>query len=83
MRVTTQSIVDKDDNIWCGTEAGGLAKFDGKTWEVYQASNSGITENWISSLAFDNEGRLWIGTLGGGLICKEGRSWSFYNMSNS
>ncbi len=33
-------VTDVSGNIWIGTSAGGLAKFDGTNWTVYNSSNS-------------------------------------------
>ena len=54
--------VDKDDNLWLSTCAGGLIKFDGKNnWTIYNTSNSGIafdSQNLVAIDTFDNK---WIG----------------------
>ena len=59
----------------------GLAKFDDTNWTVYNNSNSGLPDNFVSSLAIDGSGNKWIGTggwtffgnYGGGLaVYKEG-----------
>jgi ligand-binding sensor domain-containing protein len=52
-----------DWNIW----GGGLAKFDGSSWTVYNSSNSGLPSNSVYAIAIDGEGNKWIGTWGGGL----------------
>ena len=32
--------IDSSGNKWIGTNGGGLAKFDGKKWKVFNTSNS-------------------------------------------
>ena len=60
-------------NKWIGTALGGLAKFDGVNWRVYNRLNSGLPHNWVSAIAIDRQGNKWIGTLGGGLaVYREG-----------
>jgi ligand-binding sensor domain-containing protein len=65
--------IDGWKNVWIGTAAdpfdptgknpiGGLAKFDGTNWTLYNTFNSDINQNWIMSLAVDNNNRIWIGT---------------------
>ncbi|KPK33846.1 MAG: hypothetical protein AMJ65_19130, partial [Phycisphaerae bacterium SG8_4] len=61
---------------------GGLAKFDGENWTVYNTSNSGLPFNFIAALAFDDQGNLWIGT-GGGLAQFDGENWTVYKSYNS
>jgi ligand-binding sensor domain-containing protein len=34
--------IDGQGNKWIGTNGGGLAKFDGVNWTVYNTSNSGV-----------------------------------------
>ncbi len=41
---------------------GGLAKFDGVNWTVYNTSNSGLPDNWVYAIAIDGQGNKWIGT---------------------
>ncbi len=58
---------DNDGMLWVGTEVGGLARFDGKTWKRFTVKNSGLPLNHISALTIDQRGQLWIGTAGGGM----------------
>jgi ligand-binding sensor domain-containing protein len=69
------------NNIWIGTLGGGLAKFDGTNWTVYDTSNSMLSDNGVLALAVDGN-NIWIGT-GGGLGMFDGTNWTEYNESNS
>ena len=40
-------------NKWIGTLEGGLAKFDGANWTVYNRSNSGMPSDYIHKIAID------------------------------
>jgi ligand-binding sensor domain-containing protein len=62
---------------------GGLAKFDGVNWTVYNTSNSGLPYNYVFAIAIDGQGNKWIGTNGGGLAKFDGVNWTVYNTSNS
>jgi ligand-binding sensor domain-containing protein len=64
-------------------QGGGLAKFDGINWTVYNTSNSGLPDNYVYAIAIDGQGNKWIGTLGGGLAKFDGVNWTVYNTSNS
>jgi len=70
--------IDAQGNKWIGT-LGGLAKFDGSSWTVYNTSN-GLPNDWVLAIAIDG-GNKWIGT-GGGLAKFDGSSWTVYNTSN-
>lgn len=73
---------DSFGNVWIGTAGGGLARFDGTTWVVFNKANSRLPNNRVSSLAIDRSGNAWIGT-SGGLARYDGTTWTVYDMTNS
>lgn len=46
--------------LWLGTQGGGLAKFDGERFEVYNESN-GLSSNYINALLTSGD-TIYIGT---------------------
>lgn len=67
--LSISSIVqDKNGFLWIGTQ-GGLARFDGKAFEVYRNDpfdETGLMHNLIQTLYYDsNSHSLWIGTYQG------------------
>jgi hypothetical protein len=75
--------IDGQGNKWIGTwRGGGLVKFDGVNWTVYNTSNSGLPYNWVNAIAIDGQGNKWIGT-GWGLAKFDGVNWTVYKTSNS
>jgi signal transduction histidine kinase/ligand-binding sensor domain-containing protein len=55
----------RDGYIWLATE-GGLVRFDGLRFRVYDAQNTpALRSNTVRSLLEDREGALWIGTADG------------------
>ncbi|MFW6020189.1 MAG: T9SS type A sorting domain-containing protein [Bacteroidales bacterium] len=72
-----------EGNKWIGTWGGGVAKFDGTNWTVYNKSNSGLPDNKVAEIAIDGEGNKWLGTRDQGLVKFDGTNWTIYNESNS
>src|SRR5436190_35430 len=63
----TAILQTRDGYLWVGT-FGGLARFDGLKFTVFDTGNSpGLKSNRIIALFEDHTGVLWIGTEQGGL----------------
>lgn len=63
---------DHKNNIFIGTDGGGLNIFNTKTRELKyekhrQNDPSSISANAIYSIHLDNDGRIWMGTYSGGV----------------
>lgn len=77
MNMITLSIMEDDDkNIWLGTYGGGLFKYDGKSFVLYNAAQ-GLKSNSIRSIVKDKTGNIWFAT-DGGLCYYNGTSFKFY-----
>src|SRR4030088_260693 len=64
IQVITQT---SDGYLWIGT-SGGLVRFDGVRFVVFDRSNTpALGDDSILSLCPARDGSLWIGTEGGGL----------------
>lgn len=59
--------------IWVGTNEGGVARFDGQTFETFNKS-TGLSDNVVRSLYEDSKGNIWIGT-DNGLTLYDGYSF--------
>lgn len=66
------------------TSGGGLTRFDGKSWQSYNISNSKIPSNSILDIVVDKNDDLWLATYGRVGITKfDGTDWESYNTENS
>lgn len=72
---------DENGNVWMGTHRGGLVKFDGENWTVYDKYNSDLPDDYVYSVAVD-KGGVWAGTMEG-LAYFDGVLWTVYNKDNS
>ena len=71
----------KDGFLWVATE-GGLARFDGLNFKVFQQANEGaFTSDDVCCLAEDARNSLWIGTTDG-LLRDSGGSFTRFGVSN-
>jgi streptogramin lyase len=75
--------MDRQARLWVGTWGDGVSVFDGKNWISYNSSNSGLIDNFITSLLIDKQGIVWIGTINKGIIRFDGVEWKQINTSNS
>lgn len=71
------------NHIWLAVYNGGVAYFNGVTWTIYTAANSGLPENTLWSLAVDKNDNVWIGTENSGLVRFDGINWTTFNVANS
>lgn len=80
---TVQAIAQTPDGyLWIGTK-GGLLRFDGARFVVFDHTNApGLSESSINCLAVSRDGSLWIGTEGGGLVRLRDQVFRTYPMSD-
>jgi len=62
-----------DGTIWAGTWGGGVARFDGKTWQNF-TTKDGLSGNMVYAIARDTKGVLWFGT-DNGVTRYDGKTW--------
>ncbi len=80
---TVQAIAQTPDGyLWIGTK-GGLLRFDGARFVVYDHTNTpGLSESSINCLSVSRDGSLWIGTEGGGLVHYRNQIFRTYPTAN-
>ena len=76
-RSISNHIYDSKGNIWFGTHAGSLMKFDGTSWTTYTEDN-GVIGNSINIIVEDNDGNIWVAT-NEGLNVFDGASWEYFS----
>jgi ligand-binding sensor domain-containing protein len=63
---------DKKGNIWFGTQAMGVCRYDGKSFTWF--TEKGLGGSAVLGLFEDSKGILWCGNNGGGLFKFDGKS---------
>ncbi len=63
---------DKKGNLWFGTQAEGVCRYDGKTLTWFK--EKGLAGPAVLALFEDSKGRLWFGNNGSGLFRYEGET---------
>ena len=56
--------MDKDANLWFGTNGNGVSMYNGKTFITFSSAH-GLIHNYIHTVKQDRVGNLWFGTYGG------------------
>ncbi|MEE8186745.1 MAG: hypothetical protein V3T99_03670 [Nitrososphaerales archaeon] len=77
--------VDKNDNIWIGSDTG-LIGFNRRDFTVFNTSNSPIAEDIVWSISVDQDNVLWLASCRfrqGGLMKFDGNNWTLYTPENS
>jgi hypothetical protein len=74
-------LVDDDGSVWAGTWGGGLAHFNGTTWENFTVAE-GLPANHVFSLHRHNDGRILVGTSNGLAVRENDGSFSLFNTAD-
>ncbi|WP_295799025.1 two-component regulator propeller domain-containing protein [Mucilaginibacter sp.] len=70
---------DLDDNIWLGTNNGGISVLpkNGTKFINYSTANNALPGNNIRAICEDNTGKIYVGTYGNGLLCFDKQQHKF------
>ncbi|GAA4841420.1 two-component regulator propeller domain-containing protein [Algivirga pacifica] len=63
--------MDSKGYLWIGSSEGGVSRFDGHTFDVYDTSN-GLSSNFIQKVTVDALDNVWVQT-SKGLHCLDGQ----------
>jgi len=79
--------IDSKKQLWVGTEAGGLSRFDFKTntfknYLPYSNNIHFLSDNTVSSIVEDKRGIFWIGTWHGGMNSFDPKTEQFNSFAN-
>lgn len=66
---------DSRDYLWIGTDGGGLVKYDGVNYEIFDR-NKGLSGEFITDITEDYKGNLIIATKYGGVFVYDGLHFS-------
>ncbi len=66
--------IEGNRNVWVGTWGGGVAKFDGRQWVVFNESNSSLPSDCVQRVAVSSDGIVMMKTLNG-VVTVEDTNW--------
>lgn len=74
------AILDDGDKLWLGTLGAGLIHYTKATGAkvIYNRANSGIPDDWVSTMVRDSSNRLWIATQRG-VAMFDGTTWAVHD----
>ncbi len=58
--VYTYTYQDRAGNLWVGTYANGVVRFDGRSWTTFPARDKSLLSNKVDMCWQDWQGRLWF-----------------------
>jgi ligand-binding sensor domain-containing protein len=71
---------DKKGNVWFGTQAEGVCRYDGKTLTWFK--EKGLAGPAVLGLFEDSKGNLWFGNNGAGLFRYDGKTLTNFTKEN-
>lgn len=74
-------IEDRWGNYWIGTSGGGVNKYSGQKFILYDQSNA-LPDKFIGSVFIDRENRLWTGTGSKGVCVLDSGKFKNYSSQN-
>ena len=75
-----------DGTLWIGSSEGGLVKFDGADFSIFDTSNSALLYNHVFKMTVDKKNTVWFSSSVhrvGGLMSYNGNEWKLYTPANS
>lgn len=73
--IVTTIKIDAEGNKWVGMHGGGLARFDGKTWRLYNVPD--LADPYVYDIIFDRAGRMWVANWKGVSVL-DGANWKSF-----
>lgn len=77
----TAIVQTRDGYLWLGTY-GGLVRFDGVRFTIFDVASGALESNGVQALLEDRSGDLWIGTNGGGLTRHRGGTFETFRVAD-
>ena len=70
---------DSYNNIWIGTDGGGVFKYDGENIEHFDVED-GLAHSETYDIYVDDNDKVWVGTFGAGVSFYDGEVWGSLDM---
>ena len=73
---------DNNNKLWIGNSVKGIIVYDGTTFQTYDSTNSGLSDNRVHSITVDAANNKWICTETN-IVKYDGSTWVVYDSTNS
>jgi ligand-binding sensor domain-containing protein/signal transduction histidine kinase len=74
---------DADDNLWLAAWGGGIYKYEGNTYIVFDQSQGVGSAQTIMGLTLDKKNNIWLATDGSGVMQFDGKQFKNVNLPTS
>ena len=69
------------NNLWVTTDGGGVSRYNGSSWTIFNTGNSGISDDRVYNVGKAPSGVIWFGTRDNGLCSYNGTAWNTFSLS--
>ncbi len=76
-------IFDQNGVAWIGTAEHGVLSFDGKNWQTYTKTNSGLRSDQIKEITLGQDGKMYVANVIGVAEFDNGDWTQFANLSHN
>lgn len=63
---------DQSGQLWVGSQQGGISRFDGVTWQRFDAAAGNLPSDQVHDVTVSRDGHVWVATAAGLAVTENG-----------